>query len=83
MAFADVLRTAMASLVLRPARWELKDYRNYEVVVTGKLSNSRTYRFTLEFRMNAWAITLIVLGLTTVVGAAAALVMKRKRLFKK
>lgn len=64
-------------------RKELKDYGNYEVVVKDKLGNSRTYRFTLEFRMNAWAITLIVLGLASAVGAAAALVMKRKRLFKK
>lgn len=53
------------------------------MVVTDKLGNSRTYRFTLEFRMNAWAITLIVLGLATAVGAAATLVMKRKHLFKK
>lgn len=45
--------------------------------------SSRTYRFTLEFRMNARAITLIVLGLATAVGAATPLVMKRKRLFKK
>lgn len=73
----------MASFVLRPTRWELKDYGSYEVVVTDKLGNFRTYRFTLEFQMNAWAITLIVLGLATAVGVAATIVMKRKRLFKK
>lgn len=64
-------------------RKELKDYGNYEVIVTDKLGNSRTYRFTLGFRMNTWAITLIVLGLATAIGVAAALVMKRKRFFKK
>lgn len=64
-------------------RKELKDYGSYEVVVKDKLGNFRTYRFTLEFQMNAWAITLIVLGLATAVGVAATIVMKRKRLFKK
>lgn len=62
---------------------ELKEYGSYEVVVTDKLGNSRTYSFTLKFQMNAWAITLIVLGLATAVGVAATIVMKRKRLFKK
>ena len=62
---------------------ELKEYGNYEVVVTDKLGNSRTYNFTLEFQMNGWAITLIVLGLATLVGLTATIVMKRKRLFKK
>lgn len=62
---------------------ELKEYGSYEVVVTDKLGNSRTYSFTLKFQMNAWAITLIVLGLATVVGVSATIVMKRKRLFKK
>ena len=62
---------------------ELKEYGSYEVVVTDKLGNSRTYNFTLKFQMNAWAITLIVLGLATAVGVAATIVMKRKRLFKK
>lgn len=62
---------------------ELKEYGKYEVVVTDKLGNSRTYSFTLEFQMNAWAITLIVLGLATLVGLTATIVMKRKRLFKK
>ena len=57
--------------------------RNDELRDTFKLGNSRTYRFTLGFRMNSWAITLIVLGLATAVGVAATIVMKRKRLFKK
>ena len=64
-------------------RQELKEYGNYEVVVTDKLGNSRTYSFTLEFQMNGWAITLIVLGLATLAGLTATIVMKRKRLFKK
>ena len=62
---------------------ELKDYGNYQVIVKDSLGNTRTYGLTLEFQMNAWAITLIVLGLATVVGVSAAIVMKRKRLFKK
>ena len=35
---------------------EIKDYGHYEVVVTDALGNSRTYAFTLQFQMNAWAI---------------------------
>ena len=62
---------------------ELKEYGNYEVVVTDKLGNSRTYNFILEFQINAWAITLIVLGFVTLVGLTATIVMKWKRLFKK
>lgn len=62
---------------------ELKDYGNYQVIVKDSLGNTRTYSFTLEFQMNAWAITLIVLDLATVVGVSATIVMKRKRLFKK
>ncbi len=62
---------------------ELKDYGNYQVIVKDSLGNTRTYSFTLEFQMNAWAITLIVLGLATVVGVSTTIVMKRKRLFRK
>ena len=62
---------------------ELKDYGNYQVIVKDSLGNTRTYSFTLEFQMNDWAITLIVLGLATVVGVSATIIMKRKRLFKK
>ena len=62
---------------------ELKDYGNNQVIVKDSLGNTCTYSFTLESQMNAWAITLIVLGLATVVGVSATIVMKRKRLFKK
>ena len=62
---------------------EIKDYGHYEVVVTDALGNSRTYSFTLQFQMNAWAITLIALGLAAAIGVTATIVLKRKRVFKK
>ena len=62
---------------------EIKEYGSYKVVATDKLGNTRTYSFTLAFQMNGWAITLIVLGMATVVGLGATIVMKRKKRFKK
>ena len=62
---------------------EIKDYGHYEVVVTDALGNSRTYAFTLQFQMNAWAITLIAVGLAAAIGVTATIVLKRKRVFKK
>lgn len=62
---------------------ELKDYGHYEVVVKDKLGNTRTYFFTLKFQMNAWAITLIALGLASAVAVVTTIVIKRKRTFKK
>lgn len=62
---------------------ELKNYGNYPVIVKDSLGNARTYSFTLQFQMNTWATPLIVLGLATVVGVSATVVMKRKRPFKK
>ncbi len=62
---------------------ELKDYGSYKVVVTDKLGNTRTYTFTLEFQMNAWAIALISVGVLATLGVVAFIVMKRKKVFKK
>ena len=47
------------------------------------LGNTRTYSFTLKFQMNAWAITLIALGLTSAVAVVSTIVIKRKRTFRK
>ncbi len=62
---------------------ELRDYGSYKVVVTDKLGNMRTYTFTLEFQMNAWAIALISVGVLATLGVVAFIVMKRKKVFKK
>lgn len=62
---------------------EIKDYGSYKVVVKDILGNTRTYSFTLEFQMNAWAIALITVGVITSVGVVAFIVMKRKKVFKK
>ena len=62
---------------------EIKDYGSYKVVVKDILGNTRTYSFTLDLQMNAWAIALITVGVITSVGVVAFIVMKRKKVFKK
>ncbi len=62
---------------------ELKDYGNYEVKVTDKLGNTRTYSFTLEYQMNGWAIALIVIGVLAIAGLIVLIVLKKRRVFKK
>lgn len=62
---------------------ELSEYGHYEVVVKDKLGNQRTYSFDLKFQMNAWATTLIVLAVISVIGGAVLLILNRKKIFKK
>ena len=62
---------------------ELSEYGDYEVVVTDTLGNTRTYTFTLAFKMNGWAIALISVGLISLVGITTFIVLKRKKIFKK
>lgn len=62
---------------------ELSEYGNYKVVVTDTLGNTRTYTFTLAFKMNGWAIALISIGLISIVGITTFIVLKRKKIFKK
>ena len=62
---------------------EISEYGNYKVIVTDTLGNTRTYTFTLAFKMNGWAIALISVGLISLVGITTFIVLKRKKIFKK
>ncbi len=62
---------------------ELSDYGKYEIVVTDKLGNSRTYSFELVYQANGAAIALICVGVALIAGAVVIIVMKKKRVFKK
>lgn len=62
---------------------ELSDYGKYEIVVSDKLGNSRTYSFELAYQANGAAIALICVGVALIAGAVVIIVMKKKRVFKK
>ena len=62
---------------------ELSEYGDYKVVVSDTLGNTRTYTFTLAFKMNGFAIALIAIGVVSLIGLTTFIVLKRKRIFKK
>lgn len=62
---------------------ELSEYGHYEVTVTDLLGNSKTYSFDLAFKMNGWSIALIAIGCLTIVGGVIAIIVNRKKIFKK
>lgn len=62
---------------------ELKEYGHYEVVVRDALGNERTYTFDLAFQMNGWAIALIAVGASVAVGTVVAVILKRKKVYRK
>ena len=61
---------------------ELKDYGNYVIEVSDELGNTRSYSFTLEYQMNGWAITLIIIGLLAIAGIVVLICLRRKGTFK-
>lgn len=62
---------------------ELKEYGHYEVVVRDALGNERTYTFDLAFQMNGWAIALIAVGVSVALGTVVAVILKRKKVYRK
>ena len=62
---------------------ELSDYGKYEIVVTDKLGNSRTYSFELAFQANGAVIALVCIGIALIAGAIVLIVKRKKRVFKK
>lgn len=62
---------------------ELSEYGKYEVVVTDKLGNTRTYSFELAYKMNGATIALIGVGILLIGGVLTLIILKKKRVFKK